>query len=101
MFQTASYVGMERSALHRKMKLLNIESTLKKNNKLIKEKLMKIIVCGAGQVGLQIAKHLSDERMDIVIDKSSDLIKKVVDELDVSAVCGYASIQTFWNAGAT
>ena len=36
---------------------------------------MKIIVCGAGQVGLQIAKHLSDERMDvIVIDKSSDLI---------------------------
>ncbi len=24
---------------------------------------MKIIVCGAGQVGLQIAKHLSDERM--------------------------------------
>ena len=27
----------------------------------------------------------------IVIDKSSDLIKKVVDELDVSAVCGYAS----------
>jgi trk system potassium uptake protein TrkA len=53
---------------------------------------MKIIVCGAGQVGLQIAKHLSDERMDvIVIDKSSELIKKVVDELDVSAVCGYAS----------
>ena len=53
---------------------------------------MKIIVCGAGQVGLQIAKHLSDERLDvIVIDKSSDLIKKVVDELDVSAVCGYAS----------
>ena len=37
---------------------------------------MKIIVCGAGQVGLQIAKHLSDERMDvIVIDKSSNLIK--------------------------
>ena len=27
--KTASYVGMERSALHRKMKLLNIESTLK------------------------------------------------------------------------
>ena len=41
---------------------------------------MKIIVCGAGQVGLQIAKHLSDERLDvIVIDKSSDLIKKVID----------------------
>ena len=38
---------------------------------------MKIIVCGAGQVGLQIAKHLSGERMDvIVIDKSSELIKK-------------------------
>ena len=27
--KTASYVGMERSALHRKMKLLNIESTMK------------------------------------------------------------------------
>ncbi|MDC3068125.1 Trk system potassium transporter TrkA [Paracoccaceae bacterium] len=53
---------------------------------------MKIIVCGAGQVGLQIAKQLSDERMDvIVVDKSSELIEKIVDELDVSAICGYAS----------
>ncbi len=28
---------------------------------------MKIIVCGAGQVGLQIAKHLADERMDVIV----------------------------------
>jgi trk system potassium uptake protein TrkA len=53
---------------------------------------MKIIVCGAGRVGWQIAKHLSDERLDIiVVDKSKELIQKIVDELDVSAVRGYAS----------
>ena len=41
---------------------------------------MKIIVCGAGQVGLQSAKHRSNERMDaIVIDKASNLIKKVIE----------------------
>ena len=30
--KTANHVGMERSALHRKMKSLNIESTNKENN---------------------------------------------------------------------
>ena len=53
---------------------------------------MKIIICGAGQVGWQIARHLSDERMDIiVIDKSQALVQRIIDELDVSAVRGYAS----------
>ena len=53
---------------------------------------MKIIVCGAGKVGWQIARHLSDERMDIiVIDKSKLLVQKIIDDLDVSAVRGYAS----------
>ena len=53
---------------------------------------MKIIICGAGQVGWQIARHLSDERMDIiVIDKSQELVQRIIDELDVSAVRGYAS----------
>ena len=28
---------------------------------------MKIIVCGAGQVGWQIARHLSGERNDVTI----------------------------------
>ena len=53
---------------------------------------MKIIICGAGQVGWQIARHLSDERMDIiVIDKSQELVQRIIDELDGSAVRGYAS----------
>ncbi|MBK5922043.1 Trk system potassium transport protein TrkA [Rhodothalassium salexigens] len=53
---------------------------------------MKIIVCGAGQVGFNIARHLSDQQHDVtVIDRSGELIRKIQDSLDVQAIEGYAS----------
>ncbi|RMC34894.1 Trk system potassium transporter TrkA [Paracoccus alkanivorans] len=53
---------------------------------------MKIIICGAGQVGWQIARHLSGERNDVtVIDNNAELIRKATDALDVQGVTGFAS----------
>ncbi len=53
---------------------------------------MKIIVCGAGQVGFNIAKQLAHQQNDVtVIDNSPSLIRKVGESLDVQAIEGYAS----------
>lgn len=53
---------------------------------------MKIIVCGAGQVGFNIAKQLAHQQNDVtVIDNSPSLIRKVGESLDVQALEGYAS----------
>ena len=53
---------------------------------------MKVIVCGAGQVGLQIARHLSHEDNDVtVVDRNTDLVARAVNTLDVQGVVGYAS----------
>jgi len=53
---------------------------------------MKVIVCGAGQVGYNIARHLSDQHNDVtVIDRSPELIRRVTETLDVQAIQGYAS----------
>jgi len=53
---------------------------------------MKVIVCGAGQVGFNIARHLSGENNDVtVIDQSPDLIRRVADQLNVQAIVGHAS----------
>ncbi len=53
---------------------------------------MKLIICGAGQVGWQIAKHLSFENNDItVIDKNPDLVRRLTNSLDVAGVTGLAS----------
>lgn len=53
---------------------------------------MRVIVCGAGQVGYQIARHLASENNDvIVIDLSDELIGKISETLDVRGVVGYAS----------
>ncbi len=53
---------------------------------------MKVIVCGAGQVGFNIANHLASEQHDVtVIDRSPELIAKVQSSLDVQGVVGYAS----------
>ncbi|MGB0507598.1 MAG: Trk system potassium transporter TrkA [Pikeienuella sp.] len=53
---------------------------------------MKIIVCGAGRVGEQIARRLSEEGHDLtVIDQDATLIRRVTDKLDVSGVVGHAS----------
>jgi trk system potassium uptake protein TrkA len=53
---------------------------------------MKVIVCGAGQVGFNIAKRLAHQHNDVtVIDRSPELIRKVGESLDVQALEGYAS----------
>lgn len=53
---------------------------------------MKVIICGAGQVGFNIARHLASEQHDVtVIDRSSELIAKIQSSLDVQALVGYAS----------
>lgn len=53
---------------------------------------MKLIVCGAGQVGSQIARHLSDEGNAVtVIDVNPALVRLVTDTLDVAGVVGFAS----------
>jgi trk system potassium uptake protein TrkA len=53
---------------------------------------MKVIVCGAGQVGSNIARHLAMENNDVtVVDQSSELVRKISDTLDVKGVVGQAS----------
>ena len=53
---------------------------------------MKVIVCGAGQVGYNIAMRLTAEHNDVtVIDRSPDLIRRISDTLDVQGLVGYAS----------
>jgi trk system potassium uptake protein TrkA len=63
---------------------------------------MKIIVCGAGQVGWQIARHLSGERNDVtVVDNNPALVRRATDTLDVKGVTGFASHPVVLaNAGA-
>lgn len=53
---------------------------------------MRAIICGAGQVGYNIAEYLSKEENDVtVVDLRRDLIAQINDELDVNAVLGHAS----------
>ena len=53
---------------------------------------MKVIVCGAGQVGSNIARQLAQENNDItLIDQSAELVRKFGDELDVRTMVGHAS----------
>ena len=53
---------------------------------------MKVIICGAGQVGWQIARHLSGENNDVtVVDNNPDLVRRATDTLDVKGIAGFAS----------
>lgn len=53
---------------------------------------MKILICGAGQVGWQIARHLSGERNEVtIVDNNEDLVRRATDVLDVKGVAGFAS----------
>ena len=53
---------------------------------------MKVIICGAGQVGYNIARYLAHEENDVtVIDHSPELTSKLSDSLDVKAFTGFAS----------
>ena len=53
---------------------------------------MQVIVCGAGQVGLTIARHLAAENNRVtVIDKAPELIQKIGESEDFRAIAGFAS----------
>ena len=53
---------------------------------------MKVLVCGAGQVGFNIARHLASEGNDVtVIDQRPELVRKISDTLDVKGLVGFAS----------
>lgn len=53
---------------------------------------MKVIVCGAGQVGANIAAYLSEEDSDVtVVDTNHQLIADINDHLNVSGIVGNAS----------
>jgi trk system potassium uptake protein TrkA len=53
---------------------------------------MKVIICGAGQVGWQIARHLSGENNDVtVVDYNPALVRRATDTLDVRGLTGFAS----------
>jgi len=53
---------------------------------------MKVIICGAGQVGWQIARHLSGEKNDVtVVDNNPELVRRATETLDVQGIAGHAS----------
>ena len=53
---------------------------------------MKVIICGAGQVGWQIARHLASEKNEVtIVDSNQELVKRATDTLDVKGVSGFAS----------
>ncbi|MEE9313099.1 MAG: Trk system potassium transporter TrkA [Rhizobiaceae bacterium] len=53
---------------------------------------MKVIICGAGQVGYGIAERLANEGNDVsVIDNSASLVQAIRDRLDVRGFIGHGS----------
>ncbi len=53
---------------------------------------MKVLICGAGQVGFGIAERLAAEKNDVsVIDNSPELVRRISDLLDVQAFVGHGS----------
>ncbi|MBO3760260.1 Trk system potassium transporter TrkA [Ciceribacter sp. L1K23] len=53
---------------------------------------MKVIICGAGQVGYGIAERLSQEDNDVsVIDTSASLIARITETLDVRGYVGHGA----------
>ncbi len=63
---------------------------------------MKVLICGAGQVGFGIAERLAAEQNDVtLVDTSPELVKIVSDKLDVRGVVGHGSYpDTLRKAGA-
>tara|TARA_Y100000590_G_scaffold412943_1_gene508318 strand:+ start:3189 stop:4568 length:1380 start_codon:yes stop_codon:yes gene_type:complete len=53
---------------------------------------MKVIICGAGEVGKTLAEHLSKENNDItIIDQSEESLKEIKEHLDVNTYIGSGS----------
>lgn len=50
---------------------------------------MKIIICGAGEVGYSLAKYLSSEGMQVtVIDEDAEKLQKITGTIDVRSIAG-------------
>jgi len=64
---------------------------------------MRVLICGAGKVGFNIASYLSREDNDItIIDHNPDTIARVNEELDANGVLGHASSpEALASAGAS
>ena len=59
---------------------------------------MKVIICGAGQVGWQIARHLSGELNDVtVVDNNPDLVRRATETLMYRALQGLQATLTCWS----
>ena len=53
---------------------------------------MKVIICGAGEVGKTLAERLSKEDNDItIIDQSEESLKEIQENLDVNTFVGFGS----------
>lgn len=53
---------------------------------------MRVLICGAGQVGYGIAERLAAEQNDVsVIDTSAELIRAIRDTLDVQGLVGHGA----------
>ena len=63
---------------------------------------MKIIICGASEVGSNIAKQLVYEDNDVtVIDESEVLLRSLSKNVDLKSVCGPTALpETLEKAGA-
>ena len=64
---------------------------------------MRVVICGAGRVGVGIARRLAKEKNDVVvIDQSKELIRSVVEKLDVQGIVGNGAYpKTLEAAGIT
>src|SRR5690606_40072438 len=63
---------------------------------------MRVVVCGAGQVGTTIARHLATEGINVtVIDIDHEQVRRVDESYDVRGLVGHASHPaTLQEAGA-
>jgi trk system potassium uptake protein TrkA len=63
---------------------------------------MKVIICGAGQVGHNIARYLALAGNEVtLVDQSLELVQRIGDSLDIQAIVGHASLPgTLDQAGA-
>jgi len=53
---------------------------------------LKVVIVGAGEVGFHVASRLSHENKDVVvIDKDSDAIRRISDNIDVQVIIGSGS----------
>jgi NADPH-dependent 2,4-dienoyl-CoA reductase/sulfur reductase-like enzyme len=51
------------------------------------DKILKVVIVGAGEVGFHIARRLAIENRDVVlVDKDSEALRRVSDHIDVQAV---------------